>query len=60
MLILFDAPIEKSLEPFIQTYHTRPPPVGGGTSKPAVVDEPKEEAGELNALNSSLWRLTGR
>lgn len=54
MLILFDTPIEKSLAPFIYTFYTRPPPVGGGTSTSAVVDEPKEEAEEINALNSSV------
>lgn len=54
MLLLFEVLIEKSLAPFIYTYYTRPPPVGGGTSTSAVVDEPKEEAKEINALNSSV------
>lgn len=54
MLLLFDVPIEKSLAPFIYTYYTRPPPVGGGMSASAVVDETKEEAKEINALNSSV------
>lgn len=60
MLLLFEVLIEKSLAPFIYTYYTRPPPVGGGTSTSAVVDEPKEEAKEINALNSSVWRQAGR
>lgn len=54
MLLLFDIPIEKSLAPFICNCYTRPPPVGGGTSTSVVVDEPKEEAKEIKALNSSL------